>query len=504
MSTSRSPNHQDLRFPMPLDRAALGTLLVLLVFIGGLLLSGYRGKPQVRSMNWQDRQVGSQDTTLTLTFSRPMDPESVEKNLKITPPIPGRFSWAGRRMVYTLDRPAPYGQTFEVSLENAQDRFRSGNFHEPMAPFKASFQTRDRFFAYIGAEGDEVGRLVLVKLDKENPQKTLLTPATLTVFDFKPYPLGDRILISATKRTDPNVLPPLIEQELYNVTTGIQVRSVEGEIPVNAGAGQLTPVLNNQDYQNLKFDLSANGKIVVVQRVNRKNPTLSSPWVVRINTDQPPEELKLEKPTGNFLITPDSSSIVATQGLGVSVLPLNKAEATDRPDFLPKFGNVLAMSQDGSSAAFVKFNTDYTRSLFVVTNQGQETEVFKTTGSILKGQFSGNRQYLFALLTDLLGGETYKEQPYIAAIDLLAIRQGKPVKEALYPLLRLPNQREVQMSLAPDDGSILIDQRVPAVTTDGKPTETSQLWLVPLSDDPSKPNAPGDLGLTGSQPKWLP
>ena len=489
---------------MPLDRAALGTLLVLLVLIGGLLLSGYRGKPQVRSMNWQDRQVGSQDTALTITFSRPMDTESVEKNLKITPPIPGRFSWTGRRMVYTLDRPAPYGQTFEVSLDAAQDRFRSGNFHEPIAPFKASFQTRDRFFAYIGVEGKEAGRLILVKLDKDKPQKDFLTPESLTVFDFKPYPLSDRILISATKRTDPNDLPPLLEQELYNVTTGIQVRSVEGDTPINAGAGQLTPVLDNRDYQNLKFDLSANGKVVVVQRVNRKNPTLSSPWVVRINTDQPPEELKLEKPTGNFLITPDSSSMVATQGLGVSVLPLNPSEAVDRPDFLPKFGNVLAMSQDGSSAAFVKFNTDYTRSLFVVTNQGQETEIFKTTGSILKGQFSRNRQYLFALLTDLIPGETYKEQPYIAAIDLLAIRQGKPTKDALYPLLRLPNQREVQMSLAPDDGSILIDQRIPAVTEDGKPTETSNLWIVPLSDDPSKPNLPVDLGLTGSQPKWLP
>ncbi len=492
---------------MALDRAALGVLLILLVLIGALLLTGHRGKPYVRSMNWQDRQVGAQDTALTLTFSRPMDHESVEKNLKITPMLPGRPSWAGRRMVYTLDHPAPYGQTFEVSLDKAQDRFRSGNYHEPIVPFKANFQSRDRYFAYIGIEGDEAGRLVLVKLDKDNPQKTLLTPNTLTVFDFKPYPLSDRILFSATKRSDPKTLPPLVEQELYNVTTGIQVKNVEEEIPVNASAGQITPVLDNRDYQNLKFDLSANGKVAVVQRVNRKDRTLSAPWVVEINTDKPPEELKLEKPTGNFLITPDSSAIVAAQGLGVAVLPLNLSsanQAIDRPDFLPKFGNVLAMSQDGSSAAMVKFNTDYTRSLYLVTNQGQETEVFKTTGSILKAQFSGNRKYLFALLTDLITGETYQEQPYIGAIDLAAIQQGKPAKDALYPLLRLPNQREIQLSLAPDNVSILIDQRVPAVTPDGKPTETSQLWLIPLSEDLSKPNPPSDLGLTGSQPKWLP
>ncbi len=492
---------------MALDRAALGTLLVLIVLISGLLMTGYRGKPYVKSMNWQDRQVGAQDTALTMTFSRPMDQESVEKNLTITPPLPGRFSWAGRKMVYTLDRPASYGQKFEVRLENAQDRFRSGNYHEPILPFKGNFQSRDRYFAYIGIEGDEAGRLVLVKLDKDNPQKTLLTPNTLTVFDFKPYPLSDRILFSATKRSDPNTPPSLVEQELYNVTTGIQIKNVADDIPVNASAGQLTQVLDNQDYQNLKFDLSANGKIAVVQRVNRKNPSQSSPWVIEINTDQPPAELKLEKPAGNFLITPDSTAIVAAQGLGVAVLPLNPASANepiDRPDFLPKFGNVLAMSQDGSSAAMVKFNTDYTRSLYLVTNQGQETEVFKTTGSILKAQFSSNRNTLFALLTDLITGETYQEQPYIAAIDLAAIQQGKPSKEALYPLLRLPNQRDIQMNLAPDNVSILIDQRVAAVTPDGKPTETSQLWIVPLGDDFSKPNPPGDLGLTGSQPKWLP
>ncbi len=504
MTPIRPLRASDTRFPMPLDRSALGALLVLLVLVLGLLLSGFRGKPYVRSMNWQNAQVGSQDKALNLVFSRPMDQESVEKNLKITPPIPGRMSWAGRRMVYTLDRPAPYGQTFEVSLENAQDRFRSGSFHEPITPFKASFQTRDRSFAYIGVDGEEAGRLILVKLDRKNPQKTLLTPKTLTVFDFKPYPLGDRLLFSATKNSDPNTLPPLVEQELYTVTTGIQVRSVDGELPVNATAGQLTPVLDNRDYQNLKFDLSANGKIAVVQRVNRKNPTQSAPWVVKINTDEPPKELKFEKPTGNFLITPDSGSIVAAQGLGVSILPLNPSEATDRPDFLPKFGNVLTMSDDGSSAAMVKFNTDYTRSLYVVTNQGQETEVFKTTGSILKAQFSSNRKILFALLTDLVSSETYQEQPYIGAIDLAAIQQGKPSKDAIYPLLRLPKQRDLQISLAPDNLSILIDQRVPAVTPDGKPTETSQLWLIPLSEDLSKPNAPGDLGLTGSQPKWIP
>ncbi len=282
------------------------------------------------------------------------------------------------------------------------------------------------------------------------------------------------------------------------------MRSVSDQVPVNATAGQLTNVLDNRDFQNLKFDLASNGTIAVVQRVNRKNPTQSSPWVIQLNTDQPPQELKFEKPTGNFLITPDSGSIVATQGLGIAVLPLTPAEENDRPDFLPKFGNVLAMSDDGSSAALVKFNTDYTRSLYLVTNQGQETEVLKTTGSILKAQFSANRNTLFAVMTDLVQGATYQEEPYVAAIDLAGLRQGKAQKDILYPLLRLPKQREPQMSLSPDNIAILIDQTVPAVTPQGQTTETSQLWLLPIAEDLQKPNSPTDLGIFGTQPKWLP
>jgi hypothetical protein len=47
---------------------------------------------------------------------------------------------------------------------------------------------------------------------------------------------------------------------------------------------------------------------------------------------------------------------------------------------------VLSFARDGSAAAMVKFNTDYTRSLFLVTNQGLQKELLRTTGSILSGE----------------------------------------------------------------------------------------------------------------------
>jgi Bacterial Ig-like domain len=500
-------------FPQRLDRAALALLFGLAVLIGLLLLLGVRGKPAVRSFNWDDRQVGAIDTALTLSFNRPMEASSVEKNIKFfnrekneykPVEVSGRSSWSGRKLFYTFDRPLPYGQSFQVRLDGGQDRFRAGDYHEKMQPFEASFKTRDRSFAYIGVEGDEAGRLVMFNLTQN--QKLVLTPANLQVFDFKPYPLGDRLLFSASAKTSGSG-PSLVEQELYTVTTGVQMRTPSDDVSVMANSGQVTKVLDNREFQLLKFDLATDGKTAVVQRVNRKDSTKAAPWVVRLSTDQPPEALKFDKPTGDFLITPDSQALVVTQGQGIAVvdLNLNKDEKNPPLTFLPKFGNVLGLSADGSTAAMVKFNSDYTRSLYLVTNQGTEKEIFKTTGSILKAQFSANRRVLFCLLTELVGGDQYKEQPYIAALDLAAIQAGKEPKTVFYPLLKLSDQpRDVQMSLSPDNVAILIDQKVAAVTTDGKPTQTSQLWILPLGEDLSKPIAPVDLNFPGTLPRWMP
>jgi hypothetical protein len=500
-------------FPQRLDRAALALMFLLMVLIGALLLLGVRGKPQVRSFNWDGRQVGALDTALTLSFNRPMDANSVEKNIKFFTrdknefkpvEVAGRSSWSGRKLFYTMDRPLPYGQIFQVRVEGGKDRFRSGDYHETMEPFEAAFRTRDRSFAYIGVEGDEAGRLVMFNLTQS--QKLVLTPPNLQVFDFRSYPLGDRILFSASTKSSGSAAST-VEQELYTVTTGLQMRTPSDDVPVTANSGQVTKVLDNREFQLLKFDLATDGKTAVVQRIDRKDKSKSAPWVVRLSTEQPPEALKFDKPTGDFLITPDSQALVVTQGQGIAVVDLNQSQDQKNPPltFLPKFGNVLGMSADGSAAAMVKFNSDYTRSLYLVTNQGTEKEIFKTTGSALKAQFSNNRRTLFCLLTELVSGDQYKEQPYIAAIDLAAIQSGKDPKTAFYPLLKLSDQpRDVQMSLSPDNVAILIDQKVAAVTTDGRPTQTSQLWIVPLNEDLKQPIVPVDLSFSGVWPRWMP
>ncbi|PSB62402.1 hypothetical protein C7B61_14600 [filamentous cyanobacterium CCP1] len=105
-----------------LDRAALTLILVLALAIGFLLIKGDRVSARVRDFTWQERQIGAADTAFILNFSRPMEQASVEENLHIDPPLPGKFSWAGRRMAYTLESPIPYGQSFELTLDGARDR----------------------------------------------------------------------------------------------------------------------------------------------------------------------------------------------------------------------------------------------------------------------------------------------------------------------------------------------------------------------------------------------
>lgn len=491
-------------FFQPLDRVAIALMLLLSLLIGLLLWQPRAVAPRVRDFSWQDKKVGAQDTSFTLTFSRPMDKKSVEANLQIDPPLPGKTAWAGRRMAYTLTAPAPYGTPYQVQLRFAQEaRFtKSENLGKPIQPFSASFRTRDRALVYLGVEAEEQGRLVLYNLTQQ--QKTLLTPKELVVVDFKPYPAGDSVLFSATERKS---LPQsLLSSQLYTVTTGIQIESSSNPDPP---AGKIDLVLDSKDYQNLKFDLSADGQIIVVQRVNERNPGEFGLWVLRAN--ELPQPLETQ-PGGDFMITPDSATVAVAQGQGVAILPL-QSEAKKPLDFLPQFGMVLGFSQDGSVSAMVKFNSDYTRSLFLVTNGGVQKELLRTTGSILSAQFDPRKQTLYCLLTQLLQGETYEEQPYLAAID---INSGKQA-----PLLVLPNQQDVQMSLSPDGLALLFDQVVTATTSsdlsqakglrtnDGKAIATSRLWLLPLLPTRSVEATPAQLQpeqlpLAGFHPRWLP
>ena len=480
-----------------IDRISL-TLMVILGIVMGLLIWGGKAcgtdcflhtGPQVRNFSWQNQQIGAEDTAFILTFDRPMERASISENFSIAPPLPGKISWAGKRLAYTLETPAPYGEVYQVELQGARERFFGEEAGEVMQPFMGQFSTRDRAFAYIGNEGDEQGRLILYNLTRK--RQTVLTPPDLVVIDFQFYPKGERILFSATQQSRDT----LGSLNLYTVATGI-----------NGHTEAVKLILDSQNYQNSHFDLAKDGQTIVVGRVNRRNPTDFGLWVLK--PGKKPQQLSTSG--GEFLIAPDSQTLAIAQGEGIGLLSLKKGA---KPlDFLPQFGRVLSFSSDGSAAAMVNFNQNnpellYTRSLFYVNNQGVQKELANIQGSIIDCQFNPNATQLYCLLTERLEGTEYQEQPYLAQIDVET--------SAFMPLLKLPSDQDIHISIAPDGLGLLFDQ-VETANTDnpndslrtdsGEAIVGSRLWILILPsplEDPSQPQLE-PLPLLGIHPQWLP
>ncbi len=464
----------------------LGLIIATIV----LLLSGDRTLPQVREFNWQNQNIGADDIAFTLTFNRKIDRSTVEQQLKIEPPLPGKTSWAGSKMAYTLTNPAPYGYDYTIDLQGAREALGSKRGKE-IVPFRGKFRTHDRMFAYIGTGERERGKLIIYNFKTHQP--TALTPAKTIVTDFKIDRNSEKLVFSAVSaQSIADGQPPISNQQIYSVTTGIHRH------PPFIPPGQVELILDNHEYQNVKFDLTPDGSKVVVQRVNQKNPRDFALWVVPIDKSIPPSKLQQ---SGDFVITPDSREVAAAVGQGVSIFPLT-AETGSSLDFLPKFGNVLSFTSDGTAAAMVKFNTDYTKSLFIVTNQGTEQEILKTTGSILAAKFAPTNDLIYCLATELqTEGNESREQPHLSAIDLKT--------KKIIPLMLLPIQQGIQMSLSPDGLALMFDQI-------DKGENTSQLiqgqgngvlWLLPIPPDLrtlSTAVKAEELPLPGWHPRWLP
>ncbi|MEM9543084.1 MAG: hypothetical protein AAGA60_26780 [Cyanobacteria bacterium P01_E01_bin.42] len=502
-----------------IDRVSITTIIILsdaaaLLILGGWLCWGDRclieTGPKVREFTWGDRVVDVRDRAFVMKFSRPMARESVVNNLKITlleqpeadNPLPGKFSWAGRRMAYTPDFPAPYGNTYRVELQGATEKFQgSDRPGKRLQPFQAEFSTPDRIFAYIGLEGDKRGRLILYNFTRQ--EEIVLTPPRLVITDFEPYPDGKHILFGAADRQVTR--DGLLEQKLYRVSTGLSEDRRESD---RALAGQIELILDNEEYQIRGFDLSENGNMLVVQRAKRENPLEPNRlWVIRGDNSPIPLNNSSE---GEFRIAPDNQTIANLQGEGVALLsPESDAEPIG---FFAQFGRVLAFTPDGISAAMVDFkrnNPDLarTQSLYLVNNQGREEEIFNKNGSIVNCQFAASGDRLYCVLTNLIEGELYVEQPYIAAIDL----DSKNV----VPLTTLPQYQDINFSLSPDTlgllfDQILVDQRLEEnvlKANSGEAIASGKLWLLipPASlDEADAPPQLAELPFIGFNPKWLP
>ncbi|WP_310414695.1 Ig-like domain-containing protein [Chamaesiphon sp. OTE_8_metabat_110] len=487
----------------PIDRIAIIWMVGLSMAIAILLWSGDRTLPQVRDFNWQNRRIGADDIAFTLTFNRQIDRPTVAKQLQITPPLPGKISWAGSRMAYTLTNPAQYGKTYQVSLQGARELIGKTSGKE-IVPFSGEFQTPDRMFAYISSGTTDRGRIVIYNFQTKTSQ--VVTPENLVVTDYKLDRNSQKIVFTATDpQTLANGQPAISSQQVYSITTGLPPRDLSLDASpellrqrqiVTPGKAEL--VLDSREYQNVKFDLSPDGNKVVVQRVNRKKPSDFALWVVTLDKSAAP--LKLRQ-SGDFAITPDSSAVAAAvEQQGISILPLTPTPGNNL-DFSPEFSSVLGFATDGTAAAMVKYNSDYTRSLFMVNNQGVKQKIFQTNGSIWDAKFSPGKDIIYCLATSLkTQDENSREEPFLTAIDV------KTQKILLMTLL--PIQQGIQMSLAPDGLAVMFDQIERGDNTNQivQGNGTGVVWLLPIPPnlrEIATPLPADRLPISGWHPRWL-
>lgn len=476
-------------------------LFVLALLIALVFGFGDRQPIRVQTFSWEGKQISVQDKSFSLSFSEAINPQFVVDNLSIDPPLKGTLSWVGKKFFYTLSELPIYGQDYQLKLTQAPGEATMDKGAKPthsssalIEPFVSRFQSRDRAFAYIGTEGEEHGRLILFNLTKQ--QKSILTPADITVLNFEAYPGGDRLLFSAIPRAALNT--ELKEQQLYTVTTGLNYEH-QPEPPTT---GKIDLVLDAKDYINGHFQLAGNGQRIVIQRTSRENERDRSLWVIEGKQVARP----LGIPADEFLLSPNGEAIALSQQNKLSILPLAKNGGVIQAK--EEFSRLLAFSPDNTEQIVLQ-EADGIRSIHVLTPDGGDRVLLRTLTPIIDCRFEPRyKETLYCLKIDQkeTNGELI-EEPFLSALDL---KTGDET-----PLLALPNYRDVRLSVAADGVALLFDQVVTAdpqpdsnlFTQTGLAVEGARLWLLTLPEleveTKMEPIPPESL-MPGFRPQWIP
>lgn len=182
--------------PMKVRRWLL-LALVLAILLGLGLLALVRAAPRLVAVSPEpDAQAVPALASLRLTFSRPMDPESVATRLRISPPMPGDFAWEGTTLVFTPVRPWGRGQQVTVTLEaGARARLLGLSLRQA---YSWSFTVEQPRLAYLWPSD---GAADIYLLDPESGAIQRLTETQSGVLDFNVSLDGSRIYFSAFNAT---------------------------------------------------------------------------------------------------------------------------------------------------------------------------------------------------------------------------------------------------------------------------------------------------------------
>jgi dipeptidyl aminopeptidase/acylaminoacyl peptidase len=100
-------------------------------------------------------------STVGVQFTLPMDHQSVERNMHVSPKIRGSYSWIGNELELLPSRRLAFHTTYHVTItQGARDSQGRSLFRA----YRTSFTTQDEHLLYIGASGTEKGKLMLASV----------------------------------------------------------------------------------------------------------------------------------------------------------------------------------------------------------------------------------------------------------------------------------------------------------------------------------------------------
>lgn len=147
---------------MRFDRVVLAAVVGLALAIAALSVASARLGPSVDALAAAQTLDGTAvNTSIGVTFTEPMDFQSVERSFRMKPRIRGDFSWSGNELFFIPHRNLAYGSTYTLSVgTGAKDKSGRPLSHA----FHRSFTTQSQHLVYRGTEGAEAGRLILASI----------------------------------------------------------------------------------------------------------------------------------------------------------------------------------------------------------------------------------------------------------------------------------------------------------------------------------------------------
>lgn len=395
-----------MSFLTKIDRLFLSIVIALSLLIGGVLVRGDQTFPQVQTVKPADEQISISTNQIVLTFSRNMDRGSVQRGLQLTPELPGKFSWIGKKMAYSFDEPLEAGQSLELILSGAQDTL--GNPLE--FDYRKEYRVSQKFLWFINESQQ------LVRMDPASQVAKVVTPEDLLIRDFRIHSSGQMAFLMSELDSGGLSKNDLLKLDL---ATGKTEKILDGtkEFIFSMELSPDGTFLLSRKTQISEFDQSSlvdSGRLWVYDLESEK-------WSPFWNPDIHGNEL---------FFSPDGSYLVGRLING-NIAIVSVDEDADKSVYLENYPGSFALSPDGRKFVFVDFEDVFSSpsDLLLRKNDGSTKKLVSGMGQIQSPVFNQQGDKVYFLMnqfennfaeTGLLSFSPYHLYEYNLATDELS------------------------------------------------------------------------------------